>query len=251
MNLRTVIVDDERILRKRLRRILSKEAEIEVVDECSDGPGALASVRRHKPDLLLLDIALRGMTGFEVLEALGRRRLPLIVFVTAFDEYAIRAFEARAVDYLLKPSSPERIHHMLERVRVHLALLRGLPPEKEIGSSSGRRFSVRNGQRMSFIAPEQIDWIEAARNYVILHVGTKTHFLRETITAFGQKLSVSDFLRISRSAIVRIDRVKAIQSSVRGHHCVVLIDEQRIPITRRIRDVEARLRGSLLIDRAN
>ena len=131
MNLRTVIVDDEPIVRQRLRQILEDEAGVEIVAECADGLGALTAVKRHEPDLLLLDIGMPGMGGFDVLEALGRRRLPLIVLVTAFDEYAIRAFEACAVDYLLKPSSPERIRGMLLRVREHLALLRGLPPEEE------------------------------------------------------------------------------------------------------------------------
>ena len=244
MQLRTIIVDDERILRQRLRRILSNEAEIEIVEECTDGSEALAAVERHQPDLLLLDIGLQGMSGFDFLQALGKRRLPLIVFVTGFDEYAIRAFEACAVDYLLKPSSPARIRNMLARVREHLALLRGLPPEEEVTSGCGRRFSVRSGQRTTFITPEQIDWIEASGNYVILHVGKENHFLREAMTRLGKELSNSEFLRVSRSAIVRIDRVKAVHTSAGGHHSVVLFNEQCVPITRAIREVEARLRGS-------
>jgi two-component system, LytTR family, response regulator len=243
MKLRTVIVEDERSLRQRLRRILLNEAEIEIVDECVDGLGALTAVEQHKPDLLLLDIGLQGMSGFDVLRALGRRRLPLIVLVTASDEFAIRAFETRVVDYLLKPSSPERIRSMLVRVREHLALLRGLPPEEKV-ASAGRRFGVRTGQRTTFITPGQIDWIEASGNYVILHVGRENHFLRETITRLEEELSDADFLRVSRSAIVRVDRVKAIQASVRGRHSVVLHNEQCVPITRGIREVEARLRGS-------
>lgn len=244
MKLRTIIVDNERILRQRMRRILSYEAEIEVLEECTDGREALAAVERHQPDLLLLDIGLQGMSGFDVLQALGKRRLPLIVFVTAFDEYAIRAFEAAAVDYLLKPSSPERIRRMLERVREQIALLRGLPADERVASSPGRRFSVRSGQRTTFITPEQIDWIEASSNYVILHVGKENHFLREGMTRLGMELSNTDFLRVSRSAIVRIDRVKAVHTSARGRHSVVLTNGQCVPITRGIREIEARLRGS-------
>ena len=244
MKLRTIIVDDERILRQRLRRILSNEAEIEIVEECADGREALAAVERLQPDLLLLDIGLQGMSGFDVLHALGKRRLPLIVFVTAFDEFAIRAFEACAVDYLLKPSSPARIHNMLTRVREQLALLRGLPPEVEVPASSGRRFSVRSGQRTTFITPDQIDWIEASSNYVILHVGGENHFLREGMTSLGKELLESDFLRVSRSAIVRIDRVKAVHTSAGGRHSIILTNGQCVPVTRSIRELEARLRGS-------
>jgi two-component system, LytTR family, response regulator len=244
MDLRTLIVDDERIVRQRLRRILSAEDGVEVVDECVDGQEALTAVERHHPDLMLLDIGLPGMDGFEVVKTLGRRRLPLIVLVTGYDEYAIRAFEACALDYLVKPSSPERIRTMLERVRERLALLRGLPPEKESAVRRNRRFSVRSGQRTVFVTPEQIDWIEASGNYVILHVGKENHFLREFIARFEAELSPADFVRVSRSAIVRIDRAKAIQTSPGGHHSIVLINGQHVPITRGIREMEARLRGS-------
>jgi len=244
MNLRTVIVDDEPIVLQRLRQILEEEAEVEIVAECADGHGALTAVKRHGPDLLLLDVGMPGMGGFDVLEALRRRRLPLIVLVTAFDEYAIRAFEACAIDYLLKPSSPERIRSMLLRVREHLALLRGRPAEKEVVFSGCRRFSVRSGQRTSFITSEQIDWIEASGNYVILHVGNENHFLREAIARLEEELSVADFVRVSRSAIVRVDRVKAIQAVAGGRHSVVLTNGQCVPITRGIRKMEARLRGS-------
>jgi two-component system, LytTR family, response regulator len=244
VHLRTVIAEDEEIVRERLRNILSEEPGIEIVDECADGVGTLIAVERHDPDLLLLDVDMPGMGGFEVLEALGRRRLPLIVLITAFDEYAIRAFEACAVDYLLKPSSPERIRSMLERVREHLALLRGLPTEVESATRADRRFSVRSGQRTAFITPEQIDWIEASGNYVILHVGKENHFLREPITKLDEELSQTDFVRVSRSAIVRIDRVKAIQTLGGGHHSVVLTNEQCVPITRGVREMETRLRRS-------
>lgn len=244
MNLRTVIVDDEPIVRQRLRSILSEEAGVEVVDECADGVCALTAIETHGPDLLLLDVSMPGMGGFDVLNVLGRRPLPLIVLVTAFDKYAIRAFEACAVDYLLKPSSRERIRDMLARVREHLALLRKRSPEEESASFGSKRFSVRSGQRTTFITPDQIDWIEASGNYVILHVGKENHFLREAMARFGQELSVLDFIRVSRSAIVRIDRVKAVQASDGGHHSVVLINGQCVPITRGIRALEERLRGS-------
>jgi two-component system, LytTR family, response regulator len=244
MNLRTVIVDDEPIVLQRLRQILEEESEVEIVAECTDGRGALTAVKQHGPDLLLLDVGMPRMGGFDVLAALRRRQLPLIVLVTAFDEYAIRAFEACAVDYLLKPSSPERIRRMLLRVRGQLALLRRLPAKEDPGSSGSRRFSVRSGQRTSFITPDQIDWIEASGNYVILHVASENHFLREAIARLEEQLSETDFIRISRSAIVRADRVKAIQALAGGRHSVVLTNGQCLPITRGIRRMEARLRGS-------
>ena len=243
MNLRTVLVDDEEIIRRRLKSILSEETGVEVVEECADGVSALTAVELHKPDLLLLDVGMPEMGGFDFLEALGPRQLPLIVLVTAFDKYAIRAFEACAVDYLLKPSSPERIRNMLTRVRNQLKLLRGRPPEEDPPLSGARRFSVRSGQRTTFLTPEQIDWIEASGNYVILHVGKENHFLREAMTRLGQELSAADFIRVSRSAIVRIDRVKAIQASA-GRHSVVLHNGQSVTITRGIRALEVRLRGS-------
>ena len=136
MTLKTIIADDEQIVRQSLKRVLSNEKDIEIVDECANGSDALASIEWHEPDLLLLDVGMPGMGGFEVLEALGRRRLPLVVLITAFDRYAIRAFEACAVDYLLKPSSPERIRNMLVRVREQLALIRRSPNEDEAKPTS-------------------------------------------------------------------------------------------------------------------
>ncbi len=244
MNLRTVIVDDEPFVRERLRTILCEEDGVEVVEESADGPAALAAVKRHEPDLLLLDVGLPGMGGFDVLDALGSRRLPLIVLVTAFDKFAIRAFEACAVDYLLKPSSPERIRSMLTRVRDQLALLRRSSPKEPAISPGLKRFSVRSGQRTSFITADQIDWIEASGNYVILHVGDESHFLREAMTRIEHEIPATDFLRVSRSAIVRLNCVKAIQASGGGHHCIVLNSGQSVPITRGVRELEVRLRGA-------
>jgi len=182
------------------------------------------------------------MDGFAVLAALGRRRLPLTVLITGFDDLALPAFEAGAIDFLLKPSSPERIRTMLLRVREFVTLLQGHPLEPDSRVPS-KRFSVRNGARTNFISPEQVDWIEASGNYVILHVGDESHFLRDAMTRLHEEVLKEDFVRVSRSAIVRVDRVKAIQAAPDGHHWVVLTNEQCIPMTRNIREMEARLRG--------
>jgi two-component system, LytTR family, response regulator len=244
MNLKIVIVEDDKIVRRELHRLLSSETEVEIVDECADGQSAIDSVEQHDPDLLMLDVGLPGMDGFGVLKSLRGRRLPLIALITGYDEHAIKAFEMGAIDYLLKPSSPRRIRAMLQRARIYATLLREAPGEFETLPSRNTRFRVRSGQRTSFIAPEQIDWIEASGNYVILHVGKQNHFLREAITKLGEKLLKRDFVRVSRSAMVRIDRVKGIRTSRGGHHWIVLDDGQCVPITRGIREMEARLSGS-------
>jgi two-component system LytT family response regulator len=243
VKLRVVIVDDERIARQRLRRMLSSEADVEIVAECADGAAALDTIDQDKPDLLLLDIQMPGMDGFDVLEKLGPRTLPLVVFITAFDEHAIRAFEACALDYLLKPTSPARLHRTLARVRKHLALLKATPPTGDTSSSPSRRFSVRSGQRTSFIAPEQIDWIEANGNYAVLHVGSHNHFLRKTMSTLESELPATDFLRVSRSAIIQLDRVKEIQAVAGDHHFAVLMSGQRVPLTRSVRKIGAHLRS--------
>ena len=194
MILRTVIVDDEQIVRQQLRRILSAETEVQVVDECADGLEALTAIEQHEPDLLLLDIGLPRMDGFAVMQSLGGRRLPLIVLFTGFDHLALHAFEAGAIDYLLKPTSPERIRAMLHRAREVLAsLLRGLPPEREGSPIRKRRFCIRSGPRTTFVTTDQIDWIEASGNYVILHVGKESHFLREAITRLGEEVPKKRF----------------------------------------------------------
>jgi two-component system LytT family response regulator len=243
VKLRVVIVDDERIARQRLRRMLTNEADVEILAECADGAAALGTIDQDTPDLLLLDIQMPGMDGFDVLEKLGPRTLPLIVFVTAFDEHAIRAFESCALDYLLKPTSPARLHRTLARVREHLALLNATPPTRETSSSPSPRFSVRSGQRTSFIAPEQIDWIEANGNYAVLHVGNQNHFLRKTMSTLESELPASDFLRVSRSAIVHLNRVKEIQAAAGDRHFAVLIDGQRVPVTRSVRKIGTSLRS--------
>lgn len=252
MKLRVVIVDDETLARARLRRLLGHEPDVEIVGECANGIAALQAVEAHHPDLLLLDVQMPEMDGFEVVRNLDPAHLPAIVFVTAYDQHAVRAFEARALDYLLKPTSQARLQESLARVRervraasASMALpqpLLDLLAERESASSRPRRLAVRSGERTAFVITDDVDWFEAAGNYVVLHVGKGTHILRETMSALEAQLAPGTFLRVSRSAILNLRRVKELQSISAGDHVAILHDGQRIGITRSLREIEERLR---------
>jgi two-component system LytT family response regulator len=248
MKLRAIIVDDERMARTRLRRMLEKDPEVEIAAECADGLEAVNAVRDEAPDLMLLDIQMPGMDGFGVLDALGPDRTPEVVFVTAYDEHAIRAFEEHALDYLMKPVSPERFTKMLARVRERRThAQRGQESLFELlaqrkAESRGTRLIVRSGERTTFISPDEIDWVEAAGNYAILHLGKRTHILRETMSALESQLPGEMFCRVSRSAILNLRRVKELQALSPGDHVAILTDGQRISISRSLREVEERLK---------
>ncbi len=247
--LRIIIVDDEPLARERLEHLLSKESEVEVVATCADGPSAVEAVRKCAPDLLLLDVQMPGMDGFEVIKALGSS-LPAVVFVTAFEQHAIRAFEARALDYLLKPTTRSRLHEALSRTRERLAVpaKNGIPrglldllAEREASANRLRRIPVRTGERLVFVNTEDVDWIEAAGNYIVLHVRKETFILRETMSTMEAQLP-DDFFRISRSAILNLRKVKEVQAISAGENVCILADGQRLPMTRSLREVEDRIR---------
>lgn len=241
MKLRALIVDDERIARQRLRRLLTKEHEVEVVAEGENGAAAVELVCRYSPDVVFLDIQMPGMNGFEVVEFIQPIAQPVIVFVTAYDRHAVHAFETCAVDYLLKPFAPARLRKTIERVR-HYLRSSSSATVADPAALTASRYSVRSGQRTAFIAPEEIDWIEADGNYAVLHVGSKNHLLRETMSNLESQLPVTEFMRVSRSAILRLERVEEIQTTGARHHFAILQNGQRIPLTRSIREVEGRLR---------
>jgi two-component system LytT family response regulator len=249
MKLRTIIVDDERMARTRLRRLLEKESDFEVVAECADGATALEAVRKHTPDVLLLDVQMPGMDGFEMLDAIEPEHTPVVIFVTAFDQHAVRAFEAHALDYVSKPASAERLHKALDRVRERLKQSSATPQslldllaERRAGASRAARLIVRAGERTIFVSPDEIDWVEAAGNYAILHLGKQSHILRETMSALEAQLPADSFLRVSRSAILNLRRVKERQTVMPGEHVAILLDGQRVTITRTLREIEERLR---------
>ncbi|MEI9898081.1 MAG: LytTR family DNA-binding domain-containing protein [Chthoniobacter sp.] len=249
-SIRVLLVDDERIGRTRLRRLLESEPDIEVVAECADGQAALEALREQDADVLFLDINMPGMDGFDLLEQLGPDAQPLVVFVTAYDEHAVRAFDACALDYLLKPVSPARLAKTLGRVRVQLSV--HLPAEVSAGAGSPEgstvpgvmRFVVRSGGRISFVAVDEIDWVEAAGNYAIFHVGKQNHMVRETMSGLESQLPADRFMRVSRSAIIHLSRIKELTSSSAGNDVAILVDEQRIPITRSVREIADRLGAS-------
>ena len=244
MKLRIVIVDDERPARQRLRRLLAREAETEIVAECACAADALAVVAADSPDLLLLDIQMPGVSGFDVAETLSTQPRPAIVFVTAFDQHAVHAFETRAIDYLLKPVAPARLSKTLARTRARLPQTKAqIATPREVVRREERRFFVRSGVQTAFIAVNEIDWIEACGNYAILHVGQRNHFLRETMSALETLLPPDGFLRVSRSAILHLDRVERVHIVGGGHHFALLKDGQRVNFTRSVREVISRVRG--------
>jgi two-component system LytT family response regulator len=249
--IRTVIVDDEPIARARVLSLLNEEPDIEVVGECSNGPDAVSTIAEKAPDLVFLDVQMPEMDGFEVARSLGPDRMPAVVFVTAFDQYALRAFEIHALDYLLKPFSAQRFKSSLSHVRQQFAqrqattlgrqLLDMLPdmPKRE---PSRDRLVVKSSGRVYFVRIADIDWCEAAGNYVCLHVGTQSHMVRETMSRLEAQLDLRQFVRIHRSTIVNVDRIEELRSSFNGEHLVVLRDGRRLTLSRGYRDaLQARL----------
>jgi two-component system, LytTR family, response regulator len=216
MSIRTLIVDDEPLARHRLKRFLEPATDIELLAECGDGKAAVIAIREHKPDLVFLDVQMPHLNGFEVLSAVGVEQMPVVIFVTAFDAFALQAFEAQALDYLLKPFGQDRVQKALERARTFLEgnakksfqdHLAGLLRASE-ASRHTARVLVRNGDRVLVVGPAEIDWVEAYGDYVRLHVGQQTHLLRSTLTDMEQRLKPEGFARIHRSRLVNLERIK-------------------------------------------
>ena len=251
MKLRVLLVDDEPLARERLRILLTEDAAVEIVGEAGDGETAVDAIRALRPDVVLLDIQMPGRDGFGVLRELGRDELPLVIFVTAFDQHAVKAFEAHALDYLLKPCKPTRLREAIQRAREQLQSrqskdvsqrLLDLLAEQKPKTPHLARLAVKNGERVVFVKAAQMDWIEASGNYVVLHVGKESHIIRETIGTLDGQLAPEMFLRISRSAIVNLDRVKELQSLGAGEHVVILHDGRKLAMTRGLREVEEKLK---------
>ena len=247
---KVLIVDDERLSRQRIRRLLAFEPEFEVLGECANGAEAVRSLAQARPDVLFLDVQMPELNGFEVVSALEAAH-PLIIFTSAFDEYALRAFDVHAFDYLLKPFDRKRFRESLRRAKVQLDRdLSDKPDDRlyalfETFASQKRspdRIAVRTNSRVVFIKVDDIDWIEASDNYVCLHCGKDTHVLRETMSQAESRLDPSRFLRVHRSAIVNLDRIRELQPWFRGDYRVILRDGTELTLTKSHREkLESRL----------
>jgi two-component system LytT family response regulator len=251
--MRILIVDDEPLARERVRRLLRDEPDAEIVGEAKNGVEALRFIVEKKPDLVFLDVQMPEMTGLEVLQKIGENKMPAVCFVTAYDSYAIQAFEFHALDYLLKPFSRERFKRAIAHAREQLelspldklderlvSLLEDLRAKKYL-----ERIVVKTAGRVFFIKTDEIDWIEAAGNYVQLHVGRESHLVRETMNGIESKLDPDKFLRIHRSTFVRIDRIKELHPLFGGDYAVILNDGTELALSRNYRDRLPELFGKL------
>ena len=240
MTLRALIVDDEPLARERIRTLLGESHDIAVIGECGDGLAAVEAIGDHKPDLVFLDIQMPELDGFEVLDAVGTREAPAIVFITAFDEFALRAFEVSAVDYLLKPIEPARFEQALNRVKERLSRksqdssseLEQLIEFWRTRPSYTSRFVVRDAGKISFVRAQDVDWIDAAGNYVKLHARGKEHLVRDTMKSVEARLDPAVFIRVHRSAIVNIDRIASLEPYFHGEYVVVMRDGAKLTSSR-------------------
>jgi two-component system LytT family response regulator len=250
MNVRAIIADDEPLARERVRSLLSGEADVEIIVECSNGAQTLKATQEHRPDLLFLDVQMPRLNGFEVIEALDSAQIPVIIFTTAHDEHAIRAFEVNALDYLLKPFTEARFKTAVQRARDQLeknsrrgrnSQLTGLVNHVHAATVGGGRILVRSPERIVFLKPEEIDHVEAAGNYVVLHAGKERHIVRETTAAMEARLTRAGFMRISRSLIVNLSRIREVQPVGPSQYSVLLKNGTRLDMTCSLNELQSRL----------
>jgi len=244
--IRTLVVDDEALAREKIRAFAESDPEIEIVGECSNGAEAVVAVRELAPDLILLDVQMPEQGGFEVLEACNGTRPPAVIFVTAYDQYAVRAFEVHALDYLLKPFDRERFEAAMARAKAHLREAKGgegidrkildLLEELRAEKRYVERLVVKDAGRVFFLETEDIDWVEAEGNYINVHTAKKSHLLRDTISGLEAQLDPRKFVRIHRSAIVNISRIKELQPWTHGEYHVILRDGTQLTLSRNYRE---------------
>jgi two-component system, LytTR family, response regulator len=235
--IRALIVDDEPLARSNLKVLLRQDGDVESIQECGSGAEAVAQIRSARPDLVFLDVQMPECGGFDVLKILkGDESLPVIVFVTAYDEYALRAFDAGALDYLLKPFDDARFHLAMQRAKQTIAA-QEVPPQET------PRLEVRSAGKVAYVQIPDIDWVEAADYYVCLHVGAKSHLLRKSMAELEQELDPRIFCRIHRSTIVNLRKVTALKVDAAGEHEVILDGGQKLRLSRRFRkDLQSRMR---------
>ena len=257
--MRTILVDDEPLALRKLRRLLTAEKDVTIVAECADGRSASQAIASQAPDLVFLDIQIPERDGFQVIESIPADRLPVIVFVTAYDEHALRAFDVHALDYLLKPVARERFRDALERARERvlqrrvagvidprlLALHAHRGADEAVPVRHLSRIAVKAGGRAFFVRTDDVDWIEAADNYVRVHAGATSYLVRESLRALEAKLDPAVFLRIHRSFMINVDAIRELQPWFHGDHVVILRNGARLMCSRRY---DERLRRLLAND---
>ena len=245
MKIRTLIVDDEPLAREWVRNGLQDEPGIEIVGECGDGFEAVKAVAELEPDLMLLDVQMPGLDGFGVLASLEAEDLPAVIFITAFDRYALKAFEAHAVDYLMKPFSSERLHDAVERARADIdrsssrelkAALHTMLEDIQRERAYPEWLLIKKDDRSVFLRVADIDWIESSRNNVRLHVGKEVYIFHETTTGIESKLDPKQFFRIHRSTIVNIERIKEMHPWFNGDYAVTLKDGTKLTLSSTYRE---------------
>jgi two-component system LytT family response regulator len=222
------------VARARVLSLLRGESDIEVIGECESGPEAISAIERSSPDLVFLDMQMPQMNGLELARTLGET-MPAVVFVTAYDEYALGAFEVHALDYVLKPFSAERFKSALMHARQHLSQKRA-GVHQPAAAERRDRLIIKSSGRIYFVRTQDIDWCEAAGNYVRLHVGPQTHLVRGTMGYIESQLDPGQFVRVHRSTIVNVDRIQELRSSFNGEYMILLHDKTRLTLSRGYRD---------------
>jgi len=244
-SIRVLLVDDEPLAREMLREMLKDDPNVTIVGESCNGREALEAIRKETPDLIFLDVQMPEVGGFEVLAQLGKEKAPYVIFVTAYDQYAVRAFEVHALDYLLKPFDQERFDVSWQRAREQIMRERNggtdqrilaLLEELKAGNKYLERLVIKAAGRIYFLETCEIDWIEAEGNYVSVHSGKKSHLLRETISSLESKLDPKKFVRIHRSSIVRLDRIQELQPWFHGEYRIILHDGTQLTLSRNHRE---------------
>lgn len=241
MKLQTIIIDDVDLARERIKMLIAGDTEIEIVGECDSGNDAVAAILDLKPDLVFLDVQMPEMNGFEIVETVGAENMPATIFVTAYDKFALQAFEVNAVDYLVKPFDKERLTKAVERAKREIAQqkpddlkerLKLLLQEVQTERKYIKRIPIKSANGTILLAVEDVDWINAAGHYVELHAGSDTHLVRQQITLLEQKLDPEKFTRIHRSSIVNIDRIKSLHPLFNGDHLIILRDGTELNLSR-------------------